>query len=767
VAGPVASPTPPATLPPPSANILWVAPSGVDDAARGTESAPLRTLAFACGRAQAGQTIRLAAGEYRETAQCVLRSDVRVMGAGRSGTSKSVVFAPQSWDFRADGLTDNAAGYIIRADNVKNVTVDQVELRGNENRANGAVLVTNSNAVTLRELNVVEFRLYGLQFRGASAVDAQSLYIENSSFEWFKNTIAQFPGGGSLGNLGVFDVRDSVFGFTKIKTTTLRGYGIKAANLSRVKFTNFETDLYPYQSWNAEGTPGGGNFSMELHGGYGEEVEISHSLFDATLSLMGGNEARYDTVPYSFHVHHNRFVPKNSAYGIELGTDKMVVDHNYFTGTWTAMQNFGDGSTRIRDLTVFNNVADNVWMRFVGVAGQVDHLRLFGNTIYLGANSGQNYLVTLNANNNSRNWLLANNAVAGSTTNRAASRQFVLSYMEGGSGSTAPRGVQIRNNLTLNINPAVAINDTPVSPLDWDSTSVANAEVDPGLLTSGSQAFQPTSASAVVDRGDANIGVRNGFAGAGRDVGAFELGQAAWQAGPGSVSEVTYLWAPTTTVKQDAFVDTIDVPLSAPPGAQIRYTLDGTEPGPGSTLYTAPIRISQPAKLRARTFANGFGSATALSLDLTQGIRGYPNLSTGASASASSNYPDTAYSPKQAIDGVTFSWQGWAAGLSDAQPWLQLDLGQAARVRHIELFTRAQIGADDPAPRRNFEIRASNDPAFGTYVVLASQGATPLPFQGVFEAAPTNTGAYRYVRAVKTVPEWFFIAELIVRGEVR
>lgn len=62
-------------------------------------------------------------------------------------------------------------------------------------------------------------------------------------------------------------------------------------------------------------------------------------------------------------------------------------------------------------------------------------------------------------------------------------------------------------------------------------------------------------------------------------------------------------------------------------------------------------------------------------------------------------------------------------------------------------------------------MRASSDPNFGSYVVLAALGATALPVEGVSEMAPTEAGSYRHIRVIKTAPEWFFFAELIVRGE--
>jgi hypothetical protein len=273
-----------------------------------------------------------------------------------------------------------------------------------------------------------------------------------------------------------------------------------------------------------------------------------------------------------------------------------------------------------------------------------------------------------------------------------------------------------------------------------------------------------------VDRGDPAVGIRTAYVGAGRDVGAFEYGQPPWRAGPGTASDVTYLWAPTTSVRQEAFVDFLDVDLAAAPGAQIRYTLDGTEPGPASALYSGPIRVTEPVKLRARAFRDGFGSATALALNLSKGVDGYPEIGAQGTYSASSVYPEREgdgtdlYGPAKAFDGVSYSWVGWTHAADDRRPWLQTDLGRPARIRFVELYTRAQVG-DDPAARRNFQIQGSNDPTFATFAVLASQGAEALPREGVFRAEVTDPGTYRYIRAAKTADEGFFVTELRVLGE--
>jgi hypothetical protein len=736
--------------------VLWVAPDGFDQPDGGSVASPLQSIAYACERARAGETIRLRAGEFRETRQCVLRSGVRLMGNGRSGTTASVVYAPTDWDFRADGVEDDSGGYSVLIEGAADVVVDQIGFQGNEHRANGAILVRDAARVTLRELRITDYRYIGLNTQDAAQIDAQVIEVTNSGLEWPPGASSTFPDGGSLGNLGVRNVRDSLFGFIKIYTDELRGYGVKASNLSRVRFTNLDIDVYPFQSWMG---PGPNNFDIEIYGGYAEEVEIAHSHFRQTLSLMGGNDPRYDAVPYSIHVHHNFFDMKNGSYSVEVGTDKMVFDHNWFRNTWTALQNYGESTTRIRDLTVFNNVVENLSMRFVGLKGRVENLRVFANTVYLSEGGGQSYLVTLGSNNESRNWLLANNVVVGSAANALESRQLVAVY----NATTPPRQISVRNNvyrdLTMSVSGVMAADATR-----WDHVYSANIEADPQLPTSGDQAYQPSADSPVVDSGDPHIGIRTDFVGAGRDVGAFERGLPAWRAGLGSSVDVDYLWGPTSSVRQNFFVGAIDVDLSAEPGVEIRYTLDGSEPGVDSMRYERPIRIAENVRLRARSFRDGYGSASAFALDLSEGVRGYPNLGAEGSYSASSIYPEgDLYVPAKAFDGVTYSWIGWASAPGDQVPWLQVDLGAAARVRYIELYTRAQI--DSAETRRNFEIRASNDPTFATYVVLAAQGNTALAHEGVFEQEVSEVGRYRYVRAAKTVTESFFITELRILGE--
>jgi uncharacterized repeat protein (TIGR03806 family) len=55
------------------------------------------------------------------------------------------------------------------------------------------------------------------------------------------------------------------------------------------------------------------------------------------------------------------------------------------------------------------------------------------------------------------------------------------------------------------------------------------------------------------------------------------------------------------------FEHAVNVTLaSGEAGTEIRYTLDGSVPGPGDARYEAPIRIDGPTTLRARTYKEGF-----------------------------------------------------------------------------------------------------------------------------------------------------------------
>jgi uncharacterized repeat protein (TIGR03806 family) len=66
------------------------------------------------------------------------------------------------------------------------------------------------------------------------------------------------------------------------------------------------------------------------------------------------------------------------------------------------------------------------------------------------------------------------------------------------------------------------------------------------------------------------------------------------------------LGPPKITPDGGTFAAAVSVTLSSPdPGAQIRYTLDGSAPGPQDLLYSGPIPISGATVVRARAYKDG------------------------------------------------------------------------------------------------------------------------------------------------------------------
>jgi uncharacterized repeat protein (TIGR03806 family) len=63
---------------------------------------------------------------------------------------------------------------------------------------------------------------------------------------------------------------------------------------------------------------------------------------------------------------------------------------------------------------------------------------------------------------------------------------------------------------------------------------------------------------------------------------------------------------PKITPDGGTFGKAVTVSLSSPDsGAQIRYTVDGSVPGPQDTLYSGPITVSGPTVVRARAYKDG------------------------------------------------------------------------------------------------------------------------------------------------------------------
>ncbi|WP_369231004.1 RICIN domain-containing protein [Streptomyces sp. R21] len=103
---------------------------------------------------------------------------------------------------------------------------------------------------------------------------------------------------------------------------------------------------------------------------------------------------------------------------------------------------------------------------------------------------------------------------------------------------------------------------------------------------------------------------------------------------------------------------------------------------------------------------------------------------------------------------------GWSPTGSDASAWWQVDLGQTYQLGQLSLTTRQDL--DQSETRGKFEVRASNDPSFGTYTVLGRQTET-LPLASTLTGNVDVRQKFRYVRVAKTDGGYFFIADFSVQ----
>ena len=135
----------------------------------------------------------------------------------------------------------------------------------------------------------------------------------------------------------------------------------------------------------------------------------------------------------------------------------------------------------------------------------------------------------------------------------------------------------------------------------------------------------------------------------------------------------------------------------------------------------------------------------------------YFNAAVGKPIYASTNYDTQNYNAPKANDDNIFS--GWSPTGADTGPYIYVDLGQAYRVKQVEVVTRQDW--DQPETRRNFAILGYD--ANGNYVgELGEQGAQSLPFQSTYTLPISDPTRFRYILVGKTVSEYFFVSELRV-----
>lgn len=465
--------------------------TGADVAARDglSPETAWRSLAYASDRTPEGNhTIQLGPGTFVATETAYLKSGVTVTGAGREGPQKTQIVASTDWPLsnnpRASDRTLDE--YLIVLQNTQNITLKNLVLASEpSHRITGAVHVAKSEAVTIHDVSVNDFRWVGLNFQRSENLNIHNNVIENASTEKF---------GQVNGLIRTRFIKSSDF-YSNTITSTTGGYGYKGGGHEnvRINYNTFDLDS---------------GFAIESAHESEFGVEISHNSANQTISIPKGGQGRdpndrgYD---YSFWIHHNFLT---DSYAIEGPRNHLRLSHNYIRVEDTGGNIYTHhGGTNNGPVWIHHNVIENVdrglvWMN----QGLAENIYIYNNTVTL-ANAGQRAGAILSAPNRDDPTKGANNWVAKNNIFIAPDSQARALIRDNGSAQK----MTIEDNLVVNINNV---------PLD------NNNEVDLGVRGQGDRPwpfYAPADAnSPLVDQGS-EVGLP--FLGEAPDIGAYELGE--------------------------------------------------------------------------------------------------------------------------------------------------------------------------------------------------------------------------------------------------
>jgi len=157
------------------------------------------------------------------------------------------------------------------------------------------------------------------------------------------------------------------------------------------------------------------------------------------------------------------------------------------------------------------------------------------------------------------------------------------------------------------------------------------------------------------------------------------------------------------------------------PRAQIRYSLDGSEPTARSALYTGPFRVNKTVRLRAAQFdqtGQMLGHVTLAKYVLVH----QKNLTTGKPVSTSGSHQDND-AAGNAVDGWVQLDKYW--GAIPAPQWLRVDLEKTYTLDRAHIFPYW-----DGARYYQYTIELSTDSKNWAKVVDASGNTAPESWDG-------------------------------------
>lgn len=163
----------------------------------------------------------------------------------------------------------------------------------------------------------------------------------------------------------------------------------------------------------------------------------------------------------------------------------------------------------------------------------------------------------------------------------------------------------------------------------------------------------------------------------------------------------------------------------ATPGAEIRYTLDGAEPGASSTLYSAPVPIVATTTLKAKAFLTGWEtSATATAVYTITGRVATPVFAPAAGTYTTAQ--DIAIACATGGAQIRYTMDGAEPGVASTLYTAAIHLDASATIK-----AKAFLADWEPSltATAEYKVSVSNPEGPEIPVVTGIQEAYPNPFQ--------------------------------------
>jgi hypothetical protein len=544
-------------------SIYYVSTTG-NDANNGSASTPWRTLRNAVAKvpANAGHTIKLAAGTYVEAGRIDVPPGVNIEGAGRDNTilkaASSFYYYPTSPEYATDKflVSLNSGSATAGRQVLKNFTID-----GDGKKLHGGIYVHYRNNVNIENVKIQYTNFTGMWLWDVKDSGLKTVATYNCSWAssgWQSGAI-------NVGNLERVE-------FDGVDVNEGVGYGVKAIgpggfnSFKQFIVHNSRFSVNPVGTWNGGSAP---NIAFELWQSSLTGCQIYNNYFDNTLSLVNSNGPAATGVQ-SVRVYNNTFDMETrsagAGYAIELSIHDAEIDHNYIL---KGQQGIANWDNAMSNWSIHHNIFYGIQGTYPGEClrsqrSGLHNVKFYNNTIEFVGNKTANVIGVYGGTSNNvdikNNLIINSNSGYNYYTNQ-------LIHQENGA---------IINSLSVGSN---LLQNLPLGNLV--GSILSNLLVDPRITKTGVRPtpyYVPASGSPLIDAGS-NVGLP--YNGSKPDIGAFETGTTSSTPPASTPSTPSTPTAPTTP-SNPAPITSSEISLDASQAALAGKMTMGNDAAAGS-----------------------------------------------------------------------------------------------------------------------------------------------------------------------------------------